>query len=249
MSFKDHFSTQATDYAKYRPNYPDALFAYLATLAPAHELAWDCGTGTGQAALSLVPHFEKIIATDPSAKQIAHATPHEKIEYRIAPAEHTDIAPHAIDLITVAQALHWFDFEKFYAEVRRVLKPGGVLAVWCYTLLESEPRVDAILNEFYHGAVGPYWPAERKLLENNYSDIPFPLQQITAPRFYMEAYWSLEDLFGYLGTWSSVQRFIAQHGSDPHEQIRERLTEAWGEAAETKLVKWPLHLKVGRLPS
>jgi SAM-dependent methyltransferase len=249
MSFKDHFSAHATDYAKYRPTYPAALFGYLAKLVPERELAWDCGTGNGQAGLSLTPHFAKVIATDPSAKQIAHATPHAKIEYRVAPAERTDLAPHSVDLITVAQALHWFDFEKFYAEVARVLKPHGVLAVWCYTLLESEPGINAILNEFYHDIVGPYWPAERKLLENGYAGIPFPLRQIAAPRFHMEKEWSLEDLLGYLGTWSAVQRFLAQHGEDPRAQIRERLAEAWGAAAETKLIKWPLHLKVGRLPS
>ncbi len=247
MSFKDHFSTQATDYAKYRPTYPAALFTYLAEQVPEHQLAWDCGTGNGQAALSLTPHFEKVIATDPSAKQIAQATPHAKIEYRVASAEHTDLVSHAIDLITVAQALHWFDFEKFYTEVRRVLKPHGVLAVWCYTLFESEPRVDVILNEFYFDIVGPYWPPERKLLENNYADIPFPLRQINAPRFYMEKEWSLEELLGYLGTWSAVQRFIAQHGEDPRELIRARLAEAWGEASKTKLIKWPLHLKVGTI--
>ncbi|NUO78462.1 class I SAM-dependent methyltransferase [candidate division KSB1 bacterium] len=247
MSFKDHFSTQATDYAQYRPNYPEALFAYLATLVPEHKLAWDCGTGNGQAALSLAPHFEKISATDPSAKQIANATPHAKINYHIAPAERTEIPPHSVDLITVAQALHWFDFEKFYAEVGRVLKPNGVLAVWCYTLLESEPQIDAILNEFYFDIVGRYWPPERKLLENNYRDIPFPFEQITTPRFYMEQEWRLDDLFGYLGTWSSVQRFIAQHGEDPREQIRARLREAWGEVAEPRRIKWPLHLKIGRL--
>ncbi len=249
MSFKDHFSTQATDYAKYRPNYPEALFAYLAQLVPEHKRAWDCATGNGQAALSLAIHFEEVIATDPSAKQITHATPHEKISYRVTPAEHTDLASHSVDLITVAQALHWFDFEKFYAEVRRVLKPSGVLAVWCYTLLEGEPRVDAILNEFYADIVGPYWPPERKLLENNYRDIPFPLQQIETPRFYMEKAWRLEDLLGYLGTWSAVQSFIAQHGTDPREQIRARLVEAWGTVSALKLIKWPLHLKVGKLRS
>ncbi len=249
MSFKDHFSTQAMDYAKHRPDYPEALFAYLSTLVAEHERAWDCGTGNGQAALGLVPHFARIIATDPSAKQIAHAAPHEKIVYRVAPAEQTDIPTHSIDLIAVAQALHWFDFEKFYVEVRRVLKPNGVLAAWCYNLLECEPDVDALLNEFYSEIVGPYWPPERKLIEGNYRDIPFPFQIRDSPRFYMEAYWRCEDLLGYLGTWSSVQRFIAQHGDDPREQIYERLAQAWGEAANTKPIKWPLHLKVGRLRS
>ncbi len=245
MSFKDHFSKQATDYAKYRPNYPEALFAYLASLVPEHELAWDCGTGNGQTACSLAPHFEKVIATDPSVKQIANARPHEKITYRVAPAEQTDIVSHSVDLITVAQALHWFDFEKFYTEAARARKPNGVLAAWCYKLLECEPRVDAILHEFYSDIVGPYWPPERKLLENNYRDIPFPLQQIDVPRFHMETHWNLQDLIGYLGTWSSTQKFIAQHGDDPRQQIRERLANAWGEEASTKPIKWPLHLKVG----
>lgn len=246
MTFNDHFSTQANDYAKYRPNYPEALFAYLATLVPEHQLAWDCGTGNGQAAFSLAPYFARVIATDPSAKQIANATPHAQIDYRIAPGERTEIASRSVDLITVAQALHWFEHEKFYAEVRRVLKPSGVLAVWCYTLLEGEPGVDAVLNEFYHDIVGPYWPPERKLLENNYADIPFPFARLAAPRFYMETQWRLEDLLGYLGTWSSVQRYLAQNGSDPRELIHARLSEAWGEGSTLKSIRWPVHLKVGR---
>jgi SAM-dependent methyltransferase len=247
MSFKDHFSTQATEYAKYRPHYPPALFAYLASIAPARKIAWDCGTGNGQAALGLAPHFELVIATDPSEKQIRNATPHEKIKYVVAPAEQTDIAPQSVDLIIVAQALHWFDHEKFYAEVRRVAQPRGIIAVSMYNLLYSEPAITAIVNEFYFDIVGPYWPPERKHIESEYRTIPFPFAEIKPPPFSLEKQWNLDELLGYLNTWSATQRFIAQHGTNPVEKIAERLASAWGDPENKKRIEWPLHLRVGKV--
>lgn len=247
MTFKDHFSTQAAGYAKYRPHYPAALFEYLATIAPAKKIAWDCGTGNGQAALGLAKHFDFVIATDPSEKQIRNAISHEKIKYVVAPAEQTDIAPQSVDLIVVAQALHWFDHEKFYAEVRRVAQPRGIIAVSMYNLLYSEPEITAIVNEFYFDVVGPYWPPERKHIESEYRTIPFPFAEIKPPSFDLETQWNLDELFGYLNTWSATQRFISQHGFNPLEKIAERLASLWGDPESKKRIEWPLHLRVGKV--
>jgi len=246
MSFKDHFSKHALDYAKYRPHYPQEMFAYLAGLCPTRETAWDCATGNGQAALSLTPFFAHLLATDASAQQIAQATAHPKIEYRVAPAEHTDIPAHAVALVTVAQALHWFHFEPFYAEVRRVLAPGGIVAVWCYNLLRCAPAIDKILDEYYRDVVGTFWPPERKFLEDRYQAIPFPFQEIDAPEFFMSATWNLDDLIGYVRTWSATQRFIAQKNSDPLIALRSRLLPPWGAPEQDRRLTWPLYLRVGR---
>jgi SAM-dependent methyltransferase len=247
MTFKDHFSTLATNYAKYRPHYPAALFEYLASLVSEHKLAWDCATGNGQAALGLAPYFEHVIATDASARQIANAIRHEKITYSAAPAERSEIASHSIDLIMVAQALHWLDFDKFYAEVRRVLKPHGILAVSCYNLLQINPEIDRIHHRYYYDIVGPYWPPERKWIEDDFQSIPFPFEEITMPSFSMEALWDLDDLQGYLGTWSATQRFMEAKGLNPLEQIRADLEKAWGEPAMKRRVEWPLVVRAGKL--
>ena len=247
MSFKDHFSQQAHEYAKYRPRYPAALFEYLAALASARETAWDCATGNGQAALGLAPYFKRVLATDASAQQIGQAVAHERVEYRVAVAEHTDINSRSVDLITVAQALHWFRFEEFYAEVNRVLKPGGVIAVWSYDLLRCDSEIDPILDEFYYRLVGPFWPPERKLVEERYKTIPFPYPEINPPEFFMETEWRLEELIGYLRTWSATQRFVAQQNFDPLPDLRRRLETIWDEPSRRKHIKWPLHLRVGKL--
>jgi len=247
MPFKDHFSTQAKDYSKYRPRYPQALFQYLASLVPEHDLAWDCATGNGQAALGLAPFFEKVIATDASEKQIAQATPAENVIYQVAPAEKTEIAAGSVDLITVAQALHWFEFEKFYAEARRVAKPGGLLAVWCYAFFECDLRVDPVVYDYYSNIVGPYWPPDRKLVEEEYETIPFPFKEISTPDFFMEDAWSLNDLVGYLGTWSATQKYIEKNKKNPLIDFEPALAKVWGLADEKKRIRWKLYLKVGRL--
>ena len=176
MSFKDHFSNQAADYARFRPRYPREMFEYLGTTAPGRKLAWDCATGNGQAAVELAEVFDRVIATDASEKQIANAQPHERVEYRVAPAEESSVESDSIDVIVVAQALHWFDLDRFYAEARRVLKPRGVLAASAYNLLRIEPAIDAIVDRYYHEVVGPFWPPERKLVEN-FGDLPFPFHE------------------------------------------------------------------------
>ena len=187
MSFKDHFSKQAADYAKFRPQYPQSLFAYLRRIAPSRELAWDCGTGNGQAAIGLASVFDRVIATDASEKQISNAQPHEHIEYRVAKAENSAIKSETLDLIMVAQALHWFDLERFYAEARRVLKPNGVLAASAYKFFRITPEIDQLINHHYYDKiVGPFWPAERVLVER-FEELPFPFSEIQTPSFEMIA--------------------------------------------------------------
>ncbi|MGD9786339.1 MAG: class I SAM-dependent methyltransferase [Sulfuricellaceae bacterium] len=247
MSFKDHFSRQAADYAKYRPHYPPALLDWLAEQAPGRDLAWDAGTGSGQVAVELARLFERVVATDPSARQINNAEAHPKVEYRVEPAERSSLEDASVDLITVAQALHWFDFSAFYAEAERVLKPGGVLAAWCYGLFRTGSETDAVLDVFYSETVGPYWPPERRLIEEEYRTVPFPLPETVAPEFAMEAAWDLDDLLGYFGTWSAVQRYREERGSDPVAELRERLAAAWGSPEAKKTIKWPVHLRVGRV--
>jgi SAM-dependent methyltransferase len=246
-AFKDHFSAHAAEYARYRPRYPDVLFEYLASLCPANEVAWDCATGNGQAAHGLAAHFARVVATDASADQIANAAPHARVAYHVATAAASPLAARAADLVTVAQALHWLDLDAFYAEVKRVLKPGGVLAVWAYGLLQIDPAVDAVVKRFYEEVVGPYWPLERRLVEDRYQSLPFPFEEIELPAFSMSLAWSLDDLYGYLGTWSATRRFMKTHGANPTDQIADALAEAWGDPDETKLAEWGLPLRVGHV--
>jgi SAM-dependent methyltransferase len=244
MTFKDHFSRQAADYAKFRPGYPPELFAYLGRIAPSRQLTWDCGTGSGQAAVALATVFDRVLATDASEKQISKAPPHKRIKYRVAPAENSHIDSETLDLIMVAQALHWFDLDSFYAEARRVLKPNGVLAASAYNLLQIEPVIDEVVNRYYYQVVGPFWPPERELVEH-FADLPFPFHKIDPPNFEMTAEWNLDHLIGYLGTWSATQRFIAARGGNPLEQITDELRTVWGDPQRIRKVIWPLILRIG----
>lgn len=244
-TFKDYFSSKSDAYAQFRPHYPAPLYAYLASISPHHELAWDCATGTGQAALGLAPHFDRIIATDASANQIAHARPDPKISYQVAPAGTTSIPSSSVDLVVVAQALHWFDLNEFNSEVERVLKPQGVIAVWSYNLLTVSPNVDAVINRLYEKIVGAYWPSERSLVEDGYKGLVFPFKEINGPPFRMTATWSLEHLTGYLHTWSAVQRYQEQNNHDPVAMVVDELCAAWGEEGGLKRISWPLSLRIG----
>ena len=192
-SFHDHFSSVAKRYADFRPHYPAGLFDYLATVVPASSVVWDCAAGNGQATFDLAERFERVVATDASAEQIASAKPHPKVEFRVAPAEESGLANESLGLVAVAQALHWFDLTRFYAEVARVLRPGGVLAVWAYGVNEVEgDAINQLVQDFYSNTIGPYWPPERKLVEEGYRTISFPFAEITTPTFRMEARWTLE---------------------------------------------------------
>jgi SAM-dependent methyltransferase len=221
--FKDHFSGHADRYGAFRPTYPSELFSYLASLSPAHDLAWDCATGNGQAALALIPFFGRVVATDASSRQVAQALPNERIEYLVATAERTPLPDASVNLVTVAQALHWFDLAAFYAEVKRVTRPGGILAAWCYELHEITPEVDLVISRLYFDILGDDWPPERRLVEEGYRTIPFSFDEIEPPRFSMVAQWDLDRLLGYLGTWSAVVRHRDRCGSDPLDQIRANL--------------------------
>ncbi|HEY2627043.1 MAG TPA: class I SAM-dependent methyltransferase [Candidatus Udaeobacter sp.] len=245
MGFKDHFSQQASDYAKFRPGYPREIFAYLGSIAPSRQLAWDCGTGNGQAAVGLASVFERVIATDASGKQIANAEPHERVEYRVAPAENGGIKSGTVDLTMVAQALHWFDLDRFYAEAKRVLKPRGVFAASAYRFLHITPAVDDLVNRrYYSEIVGPFWPAERALIMN-FEEIPFPFPEQETPAFEMKVDWTLDHLLGYLRSWSATQRFIAANRRDPLEEVAAELGAAWGDTKQPRRVIWPLTLRVG----
>jgi SAM-dependent methyltransferase len=243
--FKDHFSGHADSYEAFRPDYPTELFQYVASITPAHELAWDCATGNGQAALGIAPYFKAVIATDASAKQIDQARPGENIRYLVAPASKAPTASASVDLVTVAQALHWFDLASFYAEVRRVARPDGILAVWCYEMHSIIPEVDVIVSRLYHEIVGRYWPPERKLVEEGYATMAFPFEELSPPPFRMAKAWDLARLFGYFGTWSSVQRYTNANGDDPVDLVRKDLESAWGDPSIVREVVWPLNVRVG----
>jgi SAM-dependent methyltransferase len=246
--FADHFSRVAADYARFRPRYPDALFDWLAGLAPGRGLAWDCATGSGQAAVALAERFERVVATDASAEQLASAEAHPRVEYRVAPAESSGLAAASVDLLTVAQALHWFDLPAFYAEADRVLRPGGVLAAWCYGLFRfADPEVQAVLARF-HDRVEPYWPPERQLLEAGYRTLDFPFPEDAAPDFAMTEGFDLDRLLGYLGTWSAVKRYREVRGDDPLIAPERELRAVWGDPARRRPVHWPLALRCGRKP-
>jgi ubiquinone/menaquinone biosynthesis C-methylase UbiE len=244
MTFKDHFSKQSADYAKFRPRYPRELFEYLASISPTRHFAWDCATGNGQAAVGLASVFDRVLATDASEKQIANAQRHERVEYRVAPAEESKLKLTSVDLVMVAQALHWLDFSRFYDEVRRVLKTDGVFAASAYLFAQIEPAIDAAVKWYYSEVVGSFWAPERKLVED-FAEIPFPFQKIDAPKFEMTAQWNLDQLVGYLRTWSATQRFMAATQRDPLEEIADKLRNAWGETKQTRRVIWPLTLLVG----
>lgn len=243
--FKDHFSAQSEAYAEYRPHYPKALFAHLAQLTPTHDLAWDCATGSGQAAIELASYYQRVIATDASEKQICQAVPCDNIDYQVMPAEQTTFADHSLDLITVAQALHWFDLPHFYGEVKRVLKPEGIIAVWTYNLLSVTPEIDALLQFFYDKIIKKYWSAERQFVENNYATLDFPFTIQEAPTFTMRAEWNLKQLLGYLSTWSAVIAYEKEQLNNPLLLIFSDLEKEWGSMDQVREITWPLTVKIG----
>src|SRR6266850_6416558 len=247
MSFKDHFSRLAAQYSAFRPAYPPAIFDYLAQLSSDRQSAWDCACGNGQATLALAERFHEVIATDASAQQLAAAPARPNVTYRVARAEESGIESQSLDLVTVAQALHWFDLGPFYGEVQRVLKPSGVLAVWTYGPLQVGGNgIDALFQDFYWNTVGPYWPPERRFVEAGYRGLAFPFAELSPPSFNMEERWDRAHLLGYLRTWSATARYAADQGVDPVEALEERLRPLWVDASSTRKVTWPLALRAGR---
>ena len=243
--FKDHFSGHAESYASFRPRYPSRLFDFVATLPRRRDLAWDCATGNGQAALDLAERFARVIATDASERQLALAIPHPRIEYRRALAEDSGLANGSVDLVAVAAAVHWFDFPRFYAEVERVLAPGGALAVWTYDLVQISPEIDPLIRRLAREIAGAYWPPERRWVDEEYRTLPFPLAEVAVPALWMEERWSLDRFFHYLGTWSSVNRYLQANGHDPRELIRRELEEAWGDPDQPRAILWPIMMRAG----
>jgi len=243
-AFKDHFSAHAANYREFRPSYPPELFAFLASASPGCDLAWDCGTGNGQAAIGLADHFTRVMATDASAEQIASAQRHPGIEYAVALAEKSPLANHSVDLILVAQALHWFDLDSFYAEVRRVARPGGLLAATCYYEPSVSPAVDLVLRR-WEDFIRPYWTPERVWVDAGFRTIPFPFPELPVPRFELTVESSLARFLGYLGTWSATKRYMKAHGSDPLERFAPEFAATWGAAART--IRWQFNIRLGRV--
>lgn len=243
---KDNFSIQSALYAQFRPTYPAALYDYILSLVKEKDLAWDCATGNGQVARELAKHFKQVYATDISESQLKNAPQQPNITYQVAPAEKTNFKNQSFDLITVAQAIHWFDFDGFYQEVNRTLKPSGLLAVIGYGLMYINPAIDALVHKLYEDILGLFWDEERRYITEDYQTIPFPFHEIEAPKFTIKTQWSFEQLVGYLNTWSALQHYMQTHNQNPMDFIYEPLKETWG-AAESKDVNFPILLRIGKL--
>ena len=246
MSFKDHFSGHAAVYASFRPSYPLALFDFVSSLPARHALAWDCATGNGQAAVDLAARFARVIATDASAEQLSHAVPHPRVEYRQALAERSGLDDGAVDVVTVATALHWFDFDRFYAEVERVLAPGGALVAWAYNLARVTPELDVLIDRLARQVVGAYWPPERRWVDEEYRTLPFPFDEVAVPELWIEEPWDFDRFIPYFGTWSATVRYRQATGHDPLELVGEEMARAWGDPAQVRTVRWPLMMRAGR---
>lgn len=245
--FKNYFSAGSDAYRTFRPGYPPELFAWLAGLPARREAALDCGCGTGQASVPLAEHFARVWAVDPSAEQVRNASPHERVEYRVAPAEETGLPDASVDLVIVAQALHWFDFDRFYPEVRRVAREGAVFAAFTYGLLAIDAEIDRIVGRFYREVIGPCWPPERAYVDEGYRTIPFPFPAIEAPPFAMTADWELGHLLGYFETWSAVKEYRRLRGEEPLALVADELAAAWGDPSRIRRISWPLVLRAGRI--
>ena len=247
MKFEDHFSELASTYSKYRPTYPPKLFEYLASCCKQHQQAWDCGTGNGQAAQSLAEYFDKVLATDASQEQLGQALNHPKIIFRNEPAEKVSLEDSSADLVTVAAAVHWFNFDKFYAEVKRVLKPDGVIAVWGYHLFIITPEIDRLLVKYYKEILNDYWPEQFYYVDTRYSNLPFPFKEITPPKFEMITEWNLDQVAGFLSSWSGTKIYQQINGHHPLNEIWNDLLIAWGDEKLKRKINWPLHVRIGKM--
>ncbi len=248
MPFNDHFSRQSRAYADYRPTYPRALIEFLASASAGRQLVWDCGTGSGQAATLLASSFDRVYATDASAQQIANASPLDRVDYAVASSSASGLPDHSCDLVTVAQAAHWFDLPAFYAEVRRVLRPRGVIAMWCYVAVETDSALlNDCLHEFQYGRVEPYWPPGRELVDARYETLPFLFERIATPSFQMTAQWTRDGLLGYISSWSAVARCRDVECVDPLPALAADVATLWPNADEVREVRWPVYLLVGRV--
>jgi ubiquinone/menaquinone biosynthesis C-methylase UbiE len=246
MNFRDHFSSRAALYSRYRPRYPRALFSWLAGLVSQHGLVWDCATGSGQAATGLAEYFRNVVATDASETQISMAKPHPSIEYRVASAYDSGLADGSVDLVTVAQAIHWLDQDAFYAEAKRVLTGEGAIAVWGYgdPIIEDDV-LNRIVNEYNRGTIEACWKPERRQLLDGLRTISFPFREIEAPVLELECDWTLAELAGYMRSWSATAAYAAEHGGDPVAPVEAALAGHWGKPDARRRVTWPLHIRAG----
>lgn len=246
--FKDNFSAAAAQYARFRPGYPAALVDFLASVAPSDVLAWDAGCGNGQFSLPLAARFKRVIATDASAEQIGSATPHARVEYRVAPGEASGIESQSVSLATVAQAAHWFDLPAYYREVERVAVPGAAVALFCYGRMFTDEAVGEAVDRFYASEpLASHWPPERAIVEDGYRSLPFPFEPIVAPDFALKAQWTLEQTVGYVQTWSSVTRLVRAEGRAHVDRFLEDMSRAWGDPSTQRTMHWPLGLRLGRI--
>lgn len=244
---KDLFSAQAGEYARYRPVYLAEMVAWISQQAPVRQLAWDCATGNGQLAVLLADHFEKVVATDASQKQLEQATPKANIEYRLEKAESSSLADSSVDLIAVAQAVHWFGFDAFYGEVRRVARPGALIALIGYGLLEMEsPQIRALIWRLYTQTTGPFWETERRYIDEGYRTLPFPFEEISTPSWSIQVEWTPEQVVGFLSSWSAVQRFKTERGFDPLDSFRQELENVWGSAPAIPIT-FPVLMRLGKV--
>lgn len=246
MATKDNFSTQSDRYAKYRPTYPSDFFEYLNSILPNKHNAWDCGTGNGQVAYELSKTFANVFATDISQSQIDNALQADNISYSVQPAEQTNFGNMQFDLIVVAQAIHWFDFEKFYTEVKRTAKENVLICVVGYSRVEISEQIDDIITDFYTNVIGSYWDKERKYIDQNYTTIPFPFTEIPTPSFVNKMNWTLKHLIGYLNTWSAVKHFIKRNGYNPIDKLQSQIEKYWHKD-DVKEVTFPLLLRIGEI--
>lgn len=244
--FADHFGARARLYVEARPRYPQALFHFLAMSSRRTRSAWDCATGNGQAAAALAERFGSVLATDASEEMIAQAAPHPRVRYAVTRCD-TGLAGASVDLVTVAQALHWLDLDAFLREVRRVTAPGGVFAAWCYTKCRVAPDVDAVIDHFHDVVLGPYWPPERRHVEDGYRALALPIDELPAPPMDMVEEWSLRQMLGYIRTWSGVAKLAAARGDEPLAEFESSIASAWGPVDLRRRVRWPLYFRIGQV--
>lgn len=244
---KDLFSTQSDSYAKYRPTYPQELFAYILGFVKERKCAWDCATGNGQAANVLADYFERIEATDISEAQLKNAVRKDNIHYQICPAEQTPFAADSFDLITVATAYHWFDWDKFRKEAFRVGRQNCVVAAWAYNLVVcSHGSINKIIHDFYFNTVYAYWDKERRYVEQSYKTVDFSFAPLPSQDFTILRLWTKEDLLGYIATWSALQNYQQRHGSSPLPELQQKLYAVW-PGNEEKQFQFPLFLRLGKV--
>ena len=248
MKFPDHFSGVASDYAAFRPKYPVELFKWLASVCPRHDVVWDCACGSGQASGSLASHFGRVVGTDASSTQIAQAEATATTRFIVAASEQVPLAAYAVDLVVVAAALHWFVGEAFFAEVRRVVRPGGVFAAWSYGLPKiNSDKVERVVYRFIDGVLGPYWPPEIRMVLDGYASIDLPFEELESPVFELKSEWPLDRFLGFARTWSAVGRFVEERGEDPVLKLKAELEAVWRDEEVLLPVSYRLDLRAGRV--